>query len=498
MLNNFKPTDRKLDRAAFAERVAPFAVKLAWFLSKGYMPHYRQMLFHTMRNNDKMTRFRHLVAGRRGGKTLSAAWEVLFYCLHPEVFHYDAHGREGYDRPLHVWVLTKDYPTGRAAWRTFEEVLRQAGLSLGTDYKRNLGDKFFEFANGSLIEFKTADDPESLRGAGLDFIWMDEAAFISGEEAWLVARPALSDKQGLVISTTTPHGKNWFYETFWSAEALVDEHQGRVEYWSIQNPYFPRDEWEYIKKTYHPLLFKQEYMASFDSMMGVELHGDWLNYYEWKDIPRDPESKKWQLRLFMGIDPAISLSDKADRFAMALIGVDNRGQVYLIDQYAGRIPFPDQVQKVLDWYAKWRDKGLHVIGIESNAYQAALEQQIAQIGPVAPIIPVISKGKKQDRIMRMSHLFRIGKVKIRSDHRDFVDEWVNYDSTVKNTKDDCLDSVEIALATAGALLPELPSKNEYDPNRPVSDLNELARLSLPGGPLGAPAGRFDPEMGADW
>jgi predicted phage terminase large subunit-like protein len=233
-------------------------------------------------------------------------------------------------------------------------------------------------------------------------------------------------------------------------------------------------------------------------MLGIELHGDWLQYYEWADLPRDPETKKWKLKLFMGIDPAISLSDKADRFAMALIGVDERGQVYLIEQYADRIPFPEQVNKVIDWYSKWRDKGLQIIGIESNAYQAALEQQISQLGPVAPIIPVISKGKKQERIMRMSPLFRIGKVKIRHDHRDFIEEWVNYDTTLKNSKDDCLDSVEIALASAGALLPELPHSKEYDPNRPVSDINELARLSLPGGPLGQKEPPYDPEMGADW
>lgn len=497
MNNNFKPDSPRLEKAEFAERVAPYAVKLAWFLSKGYTPHYRQMIFHTMRTNQCLTRFRHLVAGRRGGKTLSAAWEVLFYMLHPDVFNWDAHGKEG-NRPLHVWVLTKDYPTGRAAWRTFEDVLRQAGLVMGTDYKRNLGDKFFEFSNGSLIEFKTAEDPESLRGAGLDILWMDEAAFISGEEAYLVARPALSDKEGIVISTTTPHGKNWFYEFFWSPASLADEHQGRVEYWSIQNPHFPRAEWEYISRTYHPLLFKQEYMASFDSMLGVELHGDWLQYYEWKDIPRDPDSKKWKLKLFMGIDPAISLSDKADRFAMALIGVDGRGQVYLIEQFASRIPFPEQVDKIVEWYAAWRDKGLQIIGIESNAYQAALEQQIAQMGPVAPIIPVISRGKKQDRIMRMSVLFRIGKVKIRTDHRDFIEEWINYDSSLKNSKDDCLDAVEIALASAGALLPELDKSKYYDPNRPIGDINELARLSLPGNPLGGKPERYDDMMGDDW
>lgn len=449
-----------------------------------------------MRWKDRVVRFRHLVAGRRGGKTLAAAWEVLFYALHPSQFHLEVHNIED-DRPLHIWVLTKDYPMGRVAWRTFEECMRAAGLELGKDYRRNLGDKFFEFTNGSFVEFKTADDPQSLRGAGLDMLWIDEAAIIPTDEAWQVVRPALADKTGIVLTTTTPKGKNWFYDLFWSDDALLDGHHGRVEYWSIQNPFFSKEEWEYLKATYHPLMFKQEMQASFDSMAGAELQGDWLQFYEWDDLPRDPETKQWKLRLFMGVDPAISMSEKADRFAMALIGVSDAGQVYLIEQYAGKIPFPEQVSKIINWWATWRDKGLQIIGIESNAFQAALEQQVSQMGPVAPIIPVISKGKKSERILRMSPLFRIGKVKIRRDHKDFIQEWIDYDPEVKNSKDDCLDAMEIALASAGALIPILPTKG-WNSDRPISDMNELARRSAPGGDLSVSQKPYDPILGEDW
>jgi len=70
--------------------------------------------------------------------------------------------------------------------------------------------------------------------------------------AYDVVRPSLSDKLGLLITTTTPHGKNWFYEEFWSEEAKEDPTNGRVEYTSIHNPHFPREEWEYYKRHTHP------------------------------------------------------------------------------------------------------------------------------------------------------------------------------------------------------------------------------------------------------
>src|SRR5205085_1636506 len=117
------------------------------------------------------------------------------------------------------------------------------------------------------------------------------------------------------ISTTTPSGRNWFYDEFWNSEALEDPNQGQVEYRSIDNPYFPESEWGYLMRTYHPMLFKQEYMASFDSMQGKELMGEWLKYYEDDDLPRSSDNpKKLLLDTFIGVDPAISLADNADRF----------------------------------------------------------------------------------------------------------------------------------------------------------------------------------------
>lgn len=424
--------------------------KIGWFLSNGYAPHLWQMLFHTNSNEQNLTRFRHLVAGRRGGKTLCAAWEVLFYCLYPQQFHKDAYGKDN-DNPLWVWATSKDYKVLRPALLTLRKVITEAGMSIGKDVKENRGAMTFEFPNGSLIEFKSSDDPQSLRGAGLDILWMDEAAFIRSEEPWQVMRPALSDKQGLLITTTTPDGKNWFYEEFWNKDAIADQNQGRVEYRSIDNPYFPKREWEYTKQRYHPLLFAQEYMAAFDSMAGRDLAGDWLHYYTEEDLPRTADGALQKLRKYMGVDPAVSMSGKGDRFVISIVGVSDNNQVFLIDQYAAKIPFVEQLEKIQEYYLRYNPE---IIGIESNAYQAALVQQAERLPSMPPIVPIFAKGKKYERIMAMSPLFRIGKIQIKAEHRDFIDEWINYDASISNPKDDCLDSVEIALRTAGALLGE--------------------------------------------
>src|SRR5512132_624260 len=296
--------------------------KTYWFLKHVYQPHIWQGLFHGVTDEDgHLIPYRHLVAGRRGGKTLSAAWEVLYYACNPEEFHRDAHGEES-TKPLWIWCLAKDFKVGRPSLITFLDVIVQAGLIKGKDYEYNKTEKVFTFfredgTEGALVEFKSADDPQSLRGAGLDLLWIDEAAFIPSREALDVVYPALAEKFGLIITTTTPHGKNWFWEMYFNGGALDDDRQFRVQYTSIDNPYFSRKQWAYYLKYYHPVMFRQEFMAAFDALAGLSLSGDWLKYFVDGDpdlqsediglpkIKDDEGNLRINLDLHIGVDPAI-------------------------------------------------------------------------------------------------------------------------------------------------------------------------------------------------
>jgi len=52
------------------------------------------------------------------------------------------------------------------------------------------------FPGGGWVQVKSADDPDSLRGQGLDYLVVDEAAFVP-ERGWIEAlRPALTDRRG--------------------------------------------------------------------------------------------------------------------------------------------------------------------------------------------------------------------------------------------------------------------------------------------------------------
>jgi predicted phage terminase large subunit-like protein len=490
-----------------ADFYARFPLKAFWFAQRGYFPHAYQAVFHGMHEQGRLLRNRHLVAGRRGGKTLSAAWEVLFYALHPAQWHLDRQGLVS-DRPLWIWVLTKDYPTGFASLQTLLEVMRQAGLQKGVDYVYNKTERRMEFPQtGTLLQFKTAEDPQSLRGAGLDILWMDEAAFITDDEAWNVVSPALAEKDGGVITTTTPHGKNWLWEEFFAGAALEDPGEGRVQYTSIDNPYFKREIWERYRARYHPILFKQEFLASFEAMHGIALQGEWLHYWTAgnADLQSDvmtitdfkTEDGRYNLDIYLGIDPAVSLSDRADQFAMAVIGITkDRVQGFLLDTYLGRVEFPDQLDLIQSWILKWRPM---YVGIESNAYQKALVQQAARLDGFPNIVPVMSRGNKNDRILAMSPVFKTGKIRIHGTHADFIEQWVSFDPEKKNQHDDLLDAVEIALGVAGVLLPMAPHEKiieDTDMHVDHSDIAALVKAQIRD--QMDTRGPFDPEMGEHW
>jgi hypothetical protein len=257
----------------------------------------------------------------------------------------------------------------------------------------------------------------------------------------------LGDKLGMVINTTTPslNPRNWFYDTFWDGRALADPNHSRVSYWSLDNPYYPQEEWEAEKADTHPMIFAREYMSSFDSMKGNALSGEWLDYYTENEIDG------LDLEKYIGVDPAISQSMDADRFVISSIGIHRKtNQVYLLDQWAGRIPFPDQVEKINEWWLQ--NQPCMGVGVESVAYQAALAQQVLRLDDFIPVMDIQAKGRKFERILAMAPLFKAKRIKIKKTHTDFIDEWLSYDPADKTPADDCLDSVEIALRTAGVLL----------------------------------------------
>ncbi len=70
----------------------------------------------------------------------------------------------------------------------------------------------------------------------------------------------------------------------------------------------------------------------------------------------------------MGVDLAISEDDKADHFAIVVIGMDKSKNRYVLDWFEGQLRFNAQTSKIIDYYRKYDPVK---VCIESNGYQKA-------------------------------------------------------------------------------------------------------------------------------
>jgi hypothetical protein len=148
-------------------------------------------------------RFRVLVAGRRFGKTYLALVEL---CQAASV-------------PGHLaWYVAPTYKQAkRIAWKPLKEMTRPYWAA-----KPNETDLRIELTWGGTICLRGADNYDSLRGDGLDFVVLDEYASMA-REAWTeVLRPALADRNGKALFISTPKGFNHLHELVERAETMPD------------------------------------------------------------------------------------------------------------------------------------------------------------------------------------------------------------------------------------------------------------------------------------
>lgn len=128
------------------------------------------------------------------------------------------------------------------------------------------GDLSMILRNNSSIALRGADNPDSLRGPGLDLVIPDEAAF-QKHEAWTeVMRPALSDKMGRALFISTPSGYNWFYDLYCLAKTRED--WATFQFTTLEGGNVPASEIEAARAELDEKTFRQEYEASFEALSG--------------------------------------------------------------------------------------------------------------------------------------------------------------------------------------------------------------------------------------
>lgn len=285
-------------------------------------------------------RFKVVVAGRRWGKTQCAKVAIIKASRNPK------------------WLIWYVAPTYGMARQILWDELRSsfpAGLIVSINETR----MSIRLINGTRIELKGADNPDTLRGVGVNFLVMDECQDIKQDTWTKVLRPTLAENRGRALFIGTPKQFNWLYEIYMlgqrDAVKLPDgtrgfsgfyvdrkgrKHRNTWRSWqfpTIMSPFIPKDEIEQARRDMTEKDFRQEFEASFETLSGRV-------YYTFDRVehvghyPFNPRLPIWVGQDF-NIDPMSSV----------IMQVQPNGEVWIVDEI---VLFGSNTQETADELAK--------------------------------------------------------------------------------------------------------------------------------------------------
>lgn len=193
-------------------------------------------------------RYKVINCGRRAGKSTLAAYKMAKFATEKN--------------KMVVWYIAPTYRQAKQImWMMLKEVMPSQAIRNSNETELKM-----ELINGSRIELKGADNPDSLRGVRIDLAIFDEVAFFDKwDESWKVIRPTLMDSKADVIFISTPNGFNHFKDL-----AEINKPDWRYfHYTTYDNPHIPPEEIEQSKMEMDEDSFAQEILGEFRKMSGL-------------------------------------------------------------------------------------------------------------------------------------------------------------------------------------------------------------------------------------
>ena len=201
------------------------------------------------------------------------------------------------------------------------------------------------------------------------------------------------------------------------------------------------------------IIFGMQYQNDVELAKGDIFKADYFRYYDRYEITdntvnvfvRNEESGevvKKKVRVFFGIDLAITQSSSSDFFVVFIVGVDDEHNVYALDYFRGRLTFDQQFNKIVELARKF--PMVERIGIETVAYQLSMAQELRRSTHL-PIINLHTSKDKVTRAMRRSALFENGKVFLRENMSDFEEELLLMSKDGDQEHDDLFDGFDFAV-----------------------------------------------------
>ncbi len=250
--------------------------------------------------------YRAFCGGRGAGKSWVGAFDLLARA-----------------RPGRLYLVASPTYTvlSDTTFRTVVQLGRRLGLVSPGDVKKS--PPSLRTATGAEIIFRSADDPEKLRGPNLSGAWLDEASLMA-REAYDIVIACLREEgeQGWLSATFTPKGRlHWTYEVFGSGRPDTLLTRARTS----DNPFNPASFADVLRRQYGSLLAAQELEGEFLDGGGLLFRRQWFELVD--AAPAD-------LKRVRAWDLAATDAKKAadpDWTAGVLLGRSKEGVYHVLD-----------------------------------------------------------------------------------------------------------------------------------------------------------------------
>jgi phage FluMu gp28-like protein len=256
------------------------------------------------------------------------------------------------------------------------------------------------FYNGSFIKFRSADSGDNLRGATLDFIYIDEAAFMRVDFINEVLFPMVTRTSGRVVMSSTFNGKNWYWD--WYQRGILQENKEEII--SIKRTYLDLDDEGVnktvlgIKKSMTKAQFEQEFLCR-----PVSADALFSNIEDAVGIPKQPND-----RIYIGMDIGVSYD------YTVLTAMNQDYEVIGIDRFNLKeegMDSSDFKQRIKDFYLNYDDT-LAACYFEINNNELLFEE-ISSDDAMYKMLPFNTTSQTKPEIIRnLIKLFEDKKILI--------------------------------------------------------------------------------------
>jgi predicted phage terminase large subunit-like protein len=413
--------------------------------------------------------YRGFVGGRGSGKSFVGALDMLV---------------RSSTKPGTYLAVAPTYPMLRdGSLQTFQELGKR--LTLLQSFHK--GEMVATLTNGSKVLFRSADEPDRLRGPNLSGAWLDEASLMD-REAFNVVIACLREggQQGWLSATFTPRGRgHWTYETFGTSKPDTELFTSKTS----DNPFLPSSFTARLMQQYTSAQAMQELEGAFIDVEGALFRRHWFQIVDVAPAGL-MRVRAWDLAATApkaGSDPDYTVGVR--------MGRDTAGTFYLENVVRVR-ETPQAVEKLIVQTAKLDGPGVFIcMEQEPGSSGVALADHYLKLVAGYVFRAVRSTGDKMTRALPLAAQAEGNNIKlVRGNWNDaFLDEVETFPF---GRHDDQVDAAAGAFAEL-LLHPEVnpdlwgPAKTPRDPFGGAS----FAGLGPSPFPAGSP---WSPGAGNDW